>query len=149
MPTAGEQQLMIRRRGLHGVRQSLLADALAGVVSDWSACGAVLQIVAVRAELCKPQRSLQSSTHVTGRSHQRAMPSVLGLVLRQGVMQSPLPPADHISGAQIAANAELSAEVMPAHLHPALCNQSHILENCREWLLNSRPAGLRPVKLLL
>ncbi len=46
-----EQRLLNRRRELQGVRHSLLADALTGVVHDWSACGTVLQIVAVRTEL--------------------------------------------------------------------------------------------------
>ena len=51
VPGDCEQTLLTRRRELHGVRQSLLADALAGVVNDWSACSAVLQIVAVRLDL--------------------------------------------------------------------------------------------------
>ena len=42
------ESLASNRRELAGARASMLVDALAGVVSDWSACSTLLQIVMVR-----------------------------------------------------------------------------------------------------
>ena len=39
---------LTRRRELQDVRQSLLVEALAGVLGDWSACGAALHVIVVR-----------------------------------------------------------------------------------------------------